>query len=31
MAQGLVHASNMENIREEVQRVCSGTSDRFFP
>ena len=31
MAQGLVHASNMENIREEVQRVCSGTSDRFVP
>ena len=29
MAQGLAHASNMENIRKEVQRVCSGTSDQF--
>ena len=31
MAQGLAHASNIENIRKEVQRVCSGTSDRFVP
>ena len=31
MAQGLAHASNMENLREEVRRVCSGTSDQFFP
>ena len=29
MAQGLVHASNMENLREGVQHVCSGTSDLF--
>ena len=29
IAQGLAHASNMENLREEVQRICSGTSDRF--
>ena len=31
MAQGLAHASNMENIRKEFQRVCSGISDRFSP
>ena len=31
MAQGLAHASNIENLREEVQHVCSGTSDRFVP
>ena len=31
MAQGLAHAFNMENIRQEVQRVFSGTSDRFVP
>ena len=31
MAQGLAHASNMEKLRQEVQRVCSGTSDRFVP
>ena len=31
MAQGLAHASNMENLRQEVQRVCSGTLDRFVP
>ena len=31
MAQGLAHASNMENLREEIQRVCSGTSYRFIP
>ena len=31
MAQGPAHASNMENLRNEVQRVCSGTSDRFVP
>ena len=31
MTQGLAQASNMENLREEVQRVCSGTLDRFFP
>ena len=31
MAQGLAHASNMENLRQEVQRVCIGTSDRFVP
>ena len=31
MAQGPAHASNMENIRKEVQRVCSGTLDRFVP
>ena len=29
MAQGLAHASNMENIRKEVQHVFSGISDRF--
>ena len=29
MAQGISHASNMENIHKEVQRVCSGTSDNF--
>ena len=28
---GLANASNTENIPEEVQRVCSGTSDWFFP
>ena len=31
MAQGLAHVSNMENLPQEVQRVCSGTSDRFVP
>ena len=31
MAQGLAHTSNMENLCKEVQRVCSGTSDRFVP
>ena len=31
MAQGLARASNMKNLRQEVQRVCSGTSDRFVP
>ena len=31
MAQVLAHASNMENLCQEVQRVCSGTSDRFVP
>ena len=31
MAQGPAHAYNMENIRKEVQRVWSGTSDRFVP
>ena len=31
IAQGLAHASNMENIRQEVQHVCSGTSDWFVP
>ena len=31
MAHGLAHASNMENLRQEVERVCSGTSDRFVP
>ena len=31
MSQGLAHASNMENLRKEVQRICSGTSDRFVP
>ena len=29
MAQALAHASNMENLRKDVQRVCSGTLDRF--
>ena len=29
MAQGLAHAYNMENLRKEVQRVFSGTSDQF--
>ena len=29
MSQGLAQASNIENLRERVQRVCSGTSDRF--
>ena len=28
MAQGPAHASNIENLREQVQRVCSGTSNR---
>ena len=31
MAQSPAHASNMENLREEVQRVCSGTTERFVP
>ena len=31
MAQGLAHASNMENLRQMVQKLCSGTSDRFVP
>ena len=31
MAQGLAHASNKENLLQEVQRVCSGTLDRFIP
>ena len=31
MAQGLAHPSNMENLCEEVQRLYSGTSDRFVP
>ena len=31
MAQGLAHASNVKNLRQEVQRICSGTSDRFVP
>ena len=31
MAKGLAHASNMENLRQEVQHVCSGTSDRIVP
>ena len=31
MSQELAHASNMENLREEVQRVCSGTLDQFSP
>ena len=31
MAQDLSHAYNMENICQEVQQVCSGTSDRFVP
>ena len=31
MAQGLAHASNMYNLRQEVQRVCSETSDHFVP
>ena len=31
MAQGLAHASNKENLRQEVERVCSGTSDHFVP
>ena len=31
MAQGLAHASNTENLREEVQHVHIGTSDRFVP
>ena len=31
MAQGLAHASNMENLCKEVQRVCSGTSNWFVP
>ena len=29
MTQGLAHASNMENLRQEVQRVRSGSSYRF--
>ena len=31
MAQVLAHDSNMENLREEVQRIYSGTSDQFVP
>ena len=31
MAQGLAHASNMENMCKEVQRVFSGNSDWFVP
>ena len=31
MVQGLAHASNMENLRKDIQHVCSGTSDRFVP
>ena len=31
MAQGPARASNMENLRKEVQRICSGTSDWFVP
>ena len=31
MAQGLAHASNMENLCKEVQRVFSGNSDHFVP
>ena len=31
MVQGPAQASFMENLREEVQHVCSGTSDRFVP
>ena len=31
MYQGLAHASNMENLREEVRNVCNGTSDRLAP
>ena len=31
MTQGLAHTSNTENMCEEVQRVCSGTSDWFVP
>ena len=31
MDQGLAHASNMEYIHKEIQRVCSETSDRFVP
>ena len=31
MAQGPDHASNMENLREGFQRVCSETSDQFVP
>ena len=31
MAKGLAHASNTENLRKEVQHVCSGTSDWFVP
>ena len=31
MAQGFANASNMENLRKEIQHVCSGTSDRFVP
>ena len=31
MDQGLDHASNMENHGKEIQRICSGTSDRFIP
>ena len=31
MAQGLAHASNVKNLRQDVQRICSGTSDRFVP
>ena len=29
--QGLAHASNIENLSEDVQRVWNGTLDRFAP
>ena len=31
MSQGLDHTSNIENLRQEVQHIFSGTSDRFVP
>ena len=31
MAQSLAHPSNMENLHNKVQRICSGTSYLFFP
>ena len=31
MAQGFAHASDVENLCEEVQHVWSGTSDHFVP
>ena len=31
LSAGLAHASNIENLHEEVQHVCSVTSDQFVP
>ena len=31
MDQGLAHASNMENLYEDIQLICNVTSDGFVP